>query len=79
MVIGEGTTQYKEARHEVKDAYPTWEKSVKLLDYEFKTDLEEGLTKMWEWAQQQPQRQRKEWKKFELDKGIYDYWKIKKN
>ena len=75
MVIGEGTTQYKEARHEVKDAYPTWEKSVKLLDYEFKTDLEEGLTKMWRWAQSQSNKTIKFWESYEVEKGIYDFWK----
>ena len=30
---------------------------------------------MWKWAQLQPNRDRFFWDKYELDKGIYDYWK----
>ena len=64
-----------EGRHEAKHAWSTWEKSVKLLDFEHKIDLEEGLTKMWNWAQTQPMRERFFWGDYELDKGIYEYWK----
>ena len=46
-----------------------------MLGFEHKTNLEEGLTKMWEWAQYQPNRKRFVWENFELDKGIYSYWK----
>ena len=42
---------YLEARHETKYAWSTWEKSVKLLDFKHQVDLEEGLSKMWVWAQ----------------------------
>jgi UDP-glucose 4-epimerase len=66
---------YLEARHETKYAWSTWEKSVKLLDFKHKVDLEEGLSKMWVWAQKQPNRERFIWPKYELNKGIYDYWK----
>jgi len=78
-IVGKGKKTHLSGRHEVKHAYCSYQKSIDLLHFSMKTSLKEGLTKMWEWAQQQPQRQRKEWKKFELDKGIYDYWKIKKN
>ena len=64
-----------EARHETKYAWSTWEKSVKLLDFKHQVDLEEGLSKMWEWAQKQPNRERFIWPKYELNKGIYEYWK----
>lgn len=77
-VIGGGTVQYHEQRHEVKHSIPTWQKSVDLLDFEFKTDLKEGLTKMWEWAKKQPVRERFVWPSYELDKGIYSFWKTKK-
>lgn len=77
-VIGGGTVQYHEQRHEVKHSIPTWQKSVDLLDFEFKTDLEEGLTKMWDWAKKQPIRERFVWPSYELDKGIYSFWKTKK-
>lgn len=73
-VIG-GEIVYKEARHEVKDAYPTWKKSVDILGFEHKTDLREGLTKMWKWAKEQPDRPRFKWPQYELDKGIYSFWK----
>ena len=64
-----------EGRHEAKHAWATWDKSIKLLDFEHKIDLEEGLTKMWQWAQKQPMRKRFFWGEYELDKGIYEYWK----
>lgn len=66
---------YLENRHEAKHAWATWDKSVKLLDFEHKINLEEGLTKMWEWAQTQPNRKRFFWGNYELEKGIYKYWK----
>jgi UDP-glucose 4-epimerase len=66
---------YLEERHEAKHAWSTWEKSIKLLDFEHKIDLEEGLTKMWKWAQTQPNRERFIWPKYELEKGIYKFWK----
>ena len=75
QVIKDGETVYKEQRHEVKNAYPTWQKSVELLQYEDKTSLYDGLTKMWIWAQQQPKRDRFVWNEYELDKGIYSFWK----
>jgi len=36
---------------------------------------------MWNWAKQQPTRPQFIWDDYEIDKGIYDYWKIpiKKN
>jgi|TARA_B100002019_G_scaffold286072_1_gene295968 UDP-glucose 4-epimerase len=74
-VIEDGEKVHKEKRHEVKDAYPTWDKSIELLDFEDKTSLEEGLSKMWEWAQTQPNRQRKFWEVYEVEKGIYEFWK----
>lgn len=74
-VITDGQTVYKEQRHEVKAAIPTWAKSVELLGYEDKTSLYDGLKAMWEWAQKQPNRERFVWESYELDKGIYSFWK----
>jgi len=74
-VIGNGEVVYKEARHEVKHSIPTYQKSVDILGFEHKTSLKEGLTNMWEWAQQQPKRDRFVWPTYELDKGIYSFWK----
>ena len=66
---------YLEERHEAKHAWSTWEKSVDLLGFKHNIDLEEGLTKMWEWAQSQPNRKRFVWPNYELEKGIYKFWK----
>lgn len=66
---------YLEQRHETKHAYSTWDKSVELLGFEHNIDLEEGLTRMWEWAKNQPNRDRFVWPEYELEKGIYEFWK----
>ena len=76
-VIGDGEVVHKEARHEVKHSIPTWQKSVDILGFDHTTNLREGLTEMWEWAQKQPKRDRFVWPTYELDKGIYSYWKTK--
>ena len=74
-VIKDGQTVYKEQRHEVKNAVPTWQKSVDLLGYEDKTTLYDGLSQMWEWVKKQPNRKRFVWGNYEVDKGIYSFWK----
>jgi len=74
-VIGEGEVVHLEPRHEVKHSIPTFQKSVDILGFEYKTDLKEGLTQMWEWAKQQPMRDRFVWSSYELEKGIYSFWK----
>ena len=66
---------YLEPRHETKYAWSTWDKSVKLLNFKHEVDLEEGIKKMWKWANNQPNRERFTWPKYELNKGIYEYWK----
>ena len=76
-IIGSSNVIYKEARHEVKNSIPTFQKSFDILEFEHKTSLKEGLTNMWEWAQQQPQRERFVWPSYELEKGIYSFWKNK--
>tara|TARA_R110000824_G_scaffold140543_5_gene306520 strand:+ start:688 stop:1683 length:996 start_codon:yes stop_codon:yes gene_type:complete len=76
-VIGNGEKIHKEKRHEVKDAHPTWEKSVELLGYEDSYSLYDGLEEMWDWAQKQPQKDQKFWDTYEIEKGIYEYWKQK--
>ena len=67
--------QYKEGRHEVKHSIPTYQKSEDILGFKHKTTLEEGLYDMWLWAQRQPNRDRFVWPSYELDKGIYSFWK----
>jgi UDP-glucose 4-epimerase len=74
-IMGEGNVVHLEPRHEVKHAYSSHEKSIELLDYKDITPFEEGLKNMWEWAQKQPDKEIFIWDKYELDKGIYEYWK----
>ncbi|MBU0697702.1 MAG: NAD-dependent epimerase/dehydratase family protein [Bacteroidetes bacterium] len=74
-VVGGSDIQFLEGRHEVKYAYPTHQKSVDVLSYVEKTELKIGLSKMWEWAKVQPVRNQFKWDSYELDQGIYQYWK----
>ena len=30
---------------------------------------------MWEWAKTQPKREQFKWDNYEIEKGIYTYWK----
>jgi len=74
-VIRDGKVVYKEQRHEVKNAHPTYQKSIDLLDFVDKTPLYDGLSQMWEWAKKQPKRERFVWSDYEINKGIYSFWK----
>ena len=74
-VIGGGNVVHLEPRHEVKHSIPTYQKSIDILGFKHKTNLEEGLMRMWDWAQLQPMRKRFVWPSYELDKGIYSFWK----
>ena len=75
--MGGGQKVYLQQRHEVKHAYSTHQKSVDLLGFQHKTNLKDGLTDMWAWAKQQPMRNRFAWPRYEVEKGIYDFWKVK--
>lgn len=74
-VIGGGEIVHLEARHEVKNSIPTFQKSIDILGFQHKTSMKEGLTIMWDWVQKQPNRDRFVWSNYELDKGIYSFWK----
>lgn len=74
-IVGGASIELLEQRHEVKDALPGHIKSNQLLQYKDSTTLSEGLYEMWEWAKIQPKRERQEWNKYELDKGMYASWK----
>lgn len=76
-VIGSGEVIHLEGRHEVKHSIPTFQKSIDILGFKHQTNLKEGLSQMWEWAQKQPMRERFVWPEYELDKGIYSFWKTK--
>ena len=74
-VIGAGEIVFLEGRHEAEKSTQTWQKSIDILGFEHKTHLRTGLEKMWKWATKQPVRERWVWDNYELDKGIYSYWK----
>lgn len=67
--------EYCEPRHEVKNAFPSGKLSEDLLGFKYTTNLVEGLTTMWRWAVKQPPQDLQLWDSYELDKGIYSYWK----
>ncbi len=75
-VIGSGTKIHLEQRHEVKHAWVAQDKIKSVLDFKAITTLKDGLTKMWDWAKQQPNRPQRLWSTYELDKGIYNYWRV---
>lgn len=74
-VVGGGNTVYLESRHEVDIAHSTWDKSVALLNYQDITNLQAGITIMWNWAKQQVNRKTFTWDKYEIEKGMYSFWK----
>lgn len=67
--------KYLEKRHEVKHAFCSYQKSIDILNFKMNVQLEEGLKYMWEWSKKQPNRERIKWSEYELDKGIYSFWK----
>lgn len=75
QIIGAGVAVHHEARHEVKHSIPTYQKSIDILGFQHKTNLREGLTEMWKWAQQQPMRDRFVWSEYEIENGLYSFWK----
>lgn len=74
-ITGYNKVRHAEPRHEVKYAVSTYQKSVDILGFEHKTDLKEGLEKMWDWAQLQPRRPQYKWDNYEITKNLYSYWK----
>ena len=74
-IVGGFPIEYREARYEVKWAVPTYQKSIDILGFKNSTDLYTGLSKMWEWAKIQPNRPQYKWDKYEIENGIYSYWK----
>ena len=66
--------KHLEPRHEVKWCVPSYQKSIDILGYKENTTLREGLKEMWEWAKTQPNRERYKWNKYEITKGLYEYW-----
>jgi len=74
-VMGGGKKIYLEQRHEVKHAWPTYQKSIDVLNYKENIDLKEGLKEMWNWAKDIPMKKQKSFDKYEVERGIYGFWK----
>lgn len=74
-IMGGGEIQYVEPRHEVKHAWCTWKKSVELLGFQDQTSLYDGISKMWNWAKSVPNKEKFVWEEYELEVGLYPYWK----
>ena len=66
--------EFAEARVEVKNAYCNHDKAKKLLGFEDKTDIEELIREMFEWAIGQPKQKVKQFE-YEIEKNMYSYWK----
>lgn len=62
-------------RYEVKHAYCTTEKSSKILNFEEKVGLEEGIQKMARWAKKKGPTNPTIWKNYELNKNLPSFWK----
>jgi UDP-glucose 4-epimerase len=78
-ITGYDKVQHMEARHEVKFAVPTYQKSIDLLEYKEDISFEEGLKRMWEWAKVQPMRKRMVWDTYEITDKLYKYWRDDKH
>ena len=74
-IVGGAQIEFLEMRHQAHAAYPTHQKSEELLRYQHTTTLQHALKAMWEWAQQQPKRNQFVWPKYELERGLYKFWK----
>lgn len=74
-VMGSGTIEYHEQRHEVMDAYSHHGKIAEILQFEDRTPLKDGLQKMWSWAKEQPSRKIKTFENLEVEKGFITLWK----
>ena len=78
QITGTDNVVHLEARHEVKHAWSSFEKSVELLGYTETLTLEDGLKDMWQWAQEAfakfPDRKLKYWDNYELKTDIYTFW-----
>lgn len=66
-----------EAVHEVHSAFSDHSKAREILGLECKTSLKEGLTKMWNWAKNQPKRDLQSFDEFELEVGLPEQFKKK--
>lgn len=61
-------------RHEVKHAFCTTDKSVKILGYKTNFSLEAGVKRMADWAKKVGPQKPQVWDEYEIYKNIPPYW-----
>lgn len=79
-VMGGAAIEYTEPRHEVAQAWCTWDKSVDLLGYQDRTPMLNGLAAMWglarrEWELYPERRTSSDGIQIELRRGLYSFWR----
>jgi UDP-glucose 4-epimerase len=65
---------YEEPRHEVKHAFCDHNKAKNILNFNDETNIENLIEEMFQWSILQPKRESK-LMKYEIDNGMYSYWK----
>lgn len=73
-VMGGGEVEHLPPRHEVKEAICDLQLQ-KSFGIDPKTELKEGLEKMWEWAKTKKRKSRNMRSYYEITKGMYNSWK----
>lgn len=66
--------EYREGRHEVRDAWCTVERSHELLGYRDQTAPHDGLRQLWGWLRHQPMGSEPPTMAMELRRGLYSMW-----
>lgn len=70
-ITGYKNITHVEPRHEVAEAFCATAYSIQALGFEDKTNIKEGIEKMWEWAKVQPMRDLVQPPKLEVTKNIH--------
>jgi len=80
---GQVGISYEPGRHEVKEAWCTWQRAVGLLGYSETAPLVEGLRQMAAWAleawDRYPERRKPKTPRIEMDRGLYPFWRDDQN
>lgn len=75
-ITGASDIEHLENRYEVKRAVPDPSRSIVRLGYKDIVGFEEGVKRMWNWVcYAHPVKDWYKWDTFEINKGIYSYWK----
>jgi UDP-glucose 4-epimerase len=77
-LVGGAEIQYTPPRHEVDQAWSTYQRSMDLLGYRETVSLPEGLARMWQWARAawdaHPRRRDPQPLAYEVTAGLYPWW-----